>query len=262
VSPSTADAMATPHRKTRLTWPARWRAREMHVLFVQAGRFRPWADGAAPLPLEVLPDWCREHSHIDLRLVLSGQLTHTLLVADPSLPLADDDDLRTYAQHQFVHYHGAAAQGWPLAPWAWGTRRGVVALHGLDIAALEAVAQHYDARVRSIESYWSVALRRACRDVRAEVLRDRLAFALVEGPLVTVVDCQGGDPQGLWQSRLDEATPRALGELIDTLRAEAGLAPTVVACGHGLGSGASLQRGVSTVGTLSGEWPASDGWIP
>jgi len=54
-----------------------------------------------------------------LDLLLSEHLLLPL-VADADLPLDGGDEIRSHAAQLLVHYHGASAQSWPLAPWAEG----------------------------------------------------------------------------------------------------------------------------------------------
>lgn len=251
MSPSTAEAAP---RRAFAPWASLRRTREQHVLFVAPGGFVPWGGGHM-LPMETLPLWCREHAGADVRLVLSALFTHTLL-ADAALPLADDDALREHARLQFAHYHGAAAAHWPLAPWRWGARRGIVALHGLDLAVFAPV------RLRSVEPHWSVALRRACADVPAPGRQHDVAYLVVEGACVTVIDCHDGEIRSFAQRRLDEARPAALAAFVEALRGEGALSSLVVACGHGLSGPTGALRPLTTVGSLTRAAPGEEGWLP
>ena len=251
MSPSTVDVAP---RRGLAPWAALRRSTRRHALFVAPGGFTPWAGGDT-MPLDALPGWCHAQAGADLRVVLSGLLTHTLL-ADAALPLAGDDALREHARLQFAHYHGAAALHWPLAPWRWGARRGVVALHGLDLLVFAGV------RLRSVEPYWSVVLRRACGDVRPELRQQDVAYLVVEGAAVTVIDCHDGAIRSIAQRRLDEATPAALAAFMDARRGESELAPMMVACGHGLAGTATALRGLNTVGSLTRAAPGDEGGLP
>ena len=79
--------------------------------------------------------WCSEHPGTGVDVIVSARALHELVV-EPGLPLADLDAVQAYAQQQFAHYFGAAAQRFAIAPWRVGEAAGASALHGLDLAAL------------------------------------------------------------------------------------------------------------------------------
>jgi hypothetical protein len=58
-----------------------------------------------------------------VELVVSARALHELVV-EPGLPLADLDAVQAYAQQQFAHYFGAAAQRFAIAPWRVGEAAG------------------------------------------------------------------------------------------------------------------------------------------
>jgi hypothetical protein len=105
--------------------------------------------------------WCREAPGTAVELVVSARALHEL-VAEPGLPLADLDAVQAYAQQQFAHYFGAAAQRFALAPWRLGdgdgTWAGASALHGLDLAALLAQAGAARVRLAAVRPAWAVWL--------------------------------------------------------------------------------------------------------
>lgn len=101
--------------------------------------------------------WCREMPGTAVELVVSSKALHEL-IAEPGLPLADLDAVQGYAQQQFAHYFGAAAQRFANAPWQLGEARGASALHGLDLAALLAQADAAQVRLAAVRPAWAVWL--------------------------------------------------------------------------------------------------------
>ncbi|WP_457319886.1 hypothetical protein, partial [Roseateles sp. P5_E11] len=53
--------------------------------------------------------WCRDLPGTAVEVVVSARALHEL-VTEPGLPLADLDAVQAYAQQQFAHYFGSAAQ--------------------------------------------------------------------------------------------------------------------------------------------------------
>lgn len=101
--------------------------------------------------------WCRDMPGTAVELVVSARALHEL-VAEPGLPLADLDAVQAYAQQQFAHYFGAAAQRFAVAPWQLGDAAGASALHGLDLAALRAQADAAGVRVAAVRPAWAAWL--------------------------------------------------------------------------------------------------------
>lgn len=182
-----------------------------------------------------LAAWCEDgHADSDVRLLLGGELVHSLL-CDPKLPLQDIEDVRGYARHQFSHYHGAAARAWPIALWsqetdgprAAGSRQGhtqwgACALHGVDLDALKAVAAQHRVRLRNVVPLWSLALRHAAARVPGVQSAPQAAVALVEGSLVTWLRFQRGSLIQLQQRYLNSPCVADLNELLLSLMQEGG----------------------------------------
>lgn len=101
--------------------------------------------------------WCRDMPGTAVELIVSARALHEL-VAEPGLPLADLDAVQAYAQQQFAHYFGAAAQRFTVAPWQVGDAAGASALHGLDLAALRAQADAACVRVAAVRPAWAAWL--------------------------------------------------------------------------------------------------------
>ncbi|MFK4706447.1 hypothetical protein ABIC83_003321 [Roseateles asaccharophilus] len=105
--------------------------------------------------------WCKDHPGTAVELVVSARALHELVV-EPGLPLADLDAVQAYAQQQFAHYFGAAAQRFAIAPWKLGEAAGASALHGLDLASLRSARVHV-AAVRPAWAVWLASLPAATR---------------------------------------------------------------------------------------------------
>ncbi|WP_157275286.1 hypothetical protein [Pelomonas sp. Root1444] len=101
--------------------------------------------------------WCREQPGTAVELVVSARALHEL-VAEPGLPLADLDAVQAYAQQQFAHYFGSAAQRFALAPWRLDDVAGASALHGLDLTALRSQADAAQVRLASVRPAWAAWL--------------------------------------------------------------------------------------------------------
>ena len=184
--------------------------------------------------------WCAANPGAPARLCVSAHLLHGLVV-DPTLALglalADDTALRGYARQQFSHYHGDAAQGWPLATWALGsgstrsTRSnlslGACALHSLDLDALRASAARHGVRLRSVAPVALAGLASLTRQQPSFAHAGRRALALVEGRLLTWLLVDGGRIVG-WQQRFLEApNSAALAQLLAQLLSESSATPLV-----------------------------------
>lgn len=106
---------------------------------------------------EEFASWCRDRPGTAVELVVSAKALHEL-VAEQGLPLADLDAVQAYAQQQFAHYFGAAAQRFAMAPWQLGDATGASALQGLDLAALRAQADAARVRLAAVRPAWAVWL--------------------------------------------------------------------------------------------------------
>lgn len=197
--------------------------------------------------------WLDDHAGCKVRLVLSTALTHQLVVSDPALPLDDVDALLAWARHQFVHYHGAAAQNWPLSAWLSGGQRGASAAHGLDLDALVRRAGGQGVQVRSVQPWWAVALQAATLEAPTLALADPAELWIVEGRRVMRLRCGSGRVRQIEQHWLAHAEPAALAALI----AGAGIAPqSSWLLGYGIAPGAAEVHGLRCLGTLHDDHPA------
>ena len=200
------------------------------TVLLQAAKVWGYApDALAPIAYADFEAWCAAHAGLNVRIVLSSALTHQL-VADPSLPVDDNEAVLAWARHQFVHYHGAAAQHWALAPWCDGAQRGAVALHALKPDELLQSAARHRVRIRAIEPWWSVALRVATGRALALASSEPAELWLVEGLQLTRVLCADRRVQGIEQHWLDSADEAALERLILQL-CDSDRPPWVLGCG-------------------------------
>lgn len=101
--------------------------------------------------------WCKDLPGTAVELIVSARALHELVV-EPGLPLADLDAVQAYAQQQFAHYFGAAAQRFAIAPWKLGDAAGASALHGLDLAALLSQAAAANVRLAAVRPAWAAWL--------------------------------------------------------------------------------------------------------
>jgi hypothetical protein len=156
--------------------------------------------------------WCRDMPGTAVELVVSAKALHEL-VAEPGLPLADLDAVQAYAQQQFAHYFGAAAQRFAIAPWQLGEVCGGSALQGLDLPSLRAQADMARVRLAAVRPAWAVwlaALPAATRSGSGRVVWH-------EGDVAVVIQLDRGRMTGLQSRRvqsladLGSDTPLAIG---------------------------------------------------
>jgi hypothetical protein len=274
VSPWMLEARQT----VRAWWPLKLPATRapVHTLFVAPGQAWHLMDGHvvdghpgaphAAAPFEQGADWCRAHAGQSLRVVVSGHLMHHLCVGNPALPLHSEEDVATWARHQWLHYHGAVAQQWPLAVWCEGDERGASALHGLDLPALQQAAQAHQVSLRAVDPWWSVALRAVAAQRPAWGQTGRATLWLVEGALCTVVQVAAGRVQGLGTRWLEEASPAGLTRLLmgepggasDGASDGETLLPGDLVLGYGLVGDETLPPPLraAALGRLDGQYPA------
>ena len=243
-SPSIGWAARAVQQVRRVT-----RRSAAHTLFLDSDGVCAWAPTArADLASEVnapirttLDAWCKSHPGQAADVVVSGHLLFSLYV-DARLPLPDSTALRAYALQQFGHYHGTAAQTWPLALWSQASQRVACALHSLDLPALRSEAETHDVQLRNMIPAWSLALGAAATEV-PDLRRGRSAVAWIEGTLVTCMVLDDGALAGLRERFLDAATINCLAALMHELCVELGPFDALpVALGYGLGNG--LEHGL------------------
>lgn len=146
---------------------------------------------------EAFAAWCREQPGTAVELIVSARALHELL-AEPGLPLADLDAVRAYAQQQFAHYFGAAAQRFAVAPWQQGGASGASALHGLDLAALLAQADAAQVRIAAVRPAWAAWL--ASLPAATRAASGRLAWH--EADVAVVITLDQGRVAGLQSRRV------------------------------------------------------------
>jgi hypothetical protein len=261
VSPSPIEApeVGSPTAATGLARQVSRLLRRGHgpasTLFVQPDAAWAWpADGGPARRFAQAGDALAAHPGGSVRVVLSGLLTHQLVAPDPSLPLADAQAVMAWARHQVVHYHGAAAQAWAIAPWHHGTQRGAAALHGVDLPALTDAAARHDVRLRAVQPWWTVALHALTRESPTVALAERAELWLIEGLHATRVLCAAGTVLDIEQHWLERADPAAL---LALLASRAAPAPACWLLGYGLLGDAPMPPSVRCPASLAGEHPAA-----
>lgn len=162
-----------------------------------------------PRPLFVTPGgdelarWAHEHPGTAVTLAVSARACHELLV-EPGLPLDGLAAVQAYAQQQFAHYFGAAAQRFAIAPWQLGDAAGASALHGLDLGALRAAGVQV-AAVRPAWAVWLAALPASVRagsgrlvwqegDVAVLIQLDRGRVVALQSRRMAALADLGGEP--------------------------------------------------------------------
>lgn len=160
----------------------------------------------APVRYASVSDWIASHEGHRARVLLSAGLQHQLVLRDDALPLHDEAALVAYARHQFVHFHGSAAEHWPLAVWADKRKRGACALHGLDLPALTEQARRRGVRIATVLPWWACALGAATRCDATLAQVERAGLLLVEGHLLTCLSIERGAVVDLELRHMDEAT--------------------------------------------------------
>lgn len=263
--PELLPALSVPKWADR--WPALAGRDSVRTVFLQPDAAWSYArDEAAPTRIVPVADWTGVHAGGNVRLVLSGALTYQLVVSDPELPLEDVDALQSWARHQFVHYHGPAAQRWPLAPWLQGTQRGASSVHGIDLDAMLQRAREQRIRLRAVQPWWAVALKAAEDQAPPLSLAERAELWLVEALQVTRVVCEQGRVLQIEQHWLERADAPALGSLLAALAgpeaggklAEGRTLPWVV--GYGLAPEGLEALPVRWLGLPTGDSPPAR-WI-
>jgi hypothetical protein len=174
------------------------------------------------------------------------------LACEPDLPVADDPAALEWARGVLQHYHGARAMAWPLASWTDRGRRGVSALHGLDLASIQSTAQSAGVVLRGVRPWWSCVLGQALR--RDATLRQgALRFLVVEAQVVLVISLVSGAVDGLVLRRLDAAHPSELQRSLSD-----GPACRTVAVGYGLD--ACALQGIECLSPLDALHPSPE-WL-
>lgn len=167
--------------------------------------------------------WCRDMPGTAVELVVSARALHEL-VAEPGLPLADLDAVQAYAQQQFAHYFGAAAQRFAVAPWQLGEAAGASAVHGLDLTALRAQADAAGVRLAAVRPAWTAWLASLPAAMRAGSGR----AVWHEGSVAVVIQLDRGRVTALQSRRVNTLAdlgadaPLAVGTPADALAPQPG----------------------------------------
>lgn len=184
-----------------------------------------------------------------------------------------DAAARARAAQDWALHYGDAAHTWPITAWritAWRIRSGsgagqhaCVALHGASLAALRRSAQAYGVRLQSAAPLWAALLPWAaarqpqwwCAGPTVKPVPGKAtatatasgtgagdaapaALAVVEGTLLTWVQCGPGGVRGVLQRRLAGPSAEALEQKMHSLRAPQ---QRVLVVGFGLDVGTASQ---------------------
>lgn len=254
MSLSLLERSHTPDNGNSRRWWRRAERPSACTLFVTEASVWSYAgSGAQAEESPGLEPWLAANPGANARIVLSGALTHQLVVSDPSLPIADTEALLAWARHQFVHYHGPEAQRWPLSVWLSAGQRGASAAHGIDLDAVLRVAANSAVRVRAVQPWWAVALQAATLEAQTLALADRAELWIVEGQRVTRVMCGQGRVRQIEQHWIASASMAALAARL----AECEVPPqTTWVLGYGLRSGEQGPLSARLLGQLQAEHPA------
>lgn len=239
------------------------RGRRAHALLLQLDGL--WDAGQPGAPLqpsrwhESFDHWCTAHPDADCELLLSGTLVHDI-VCDPALPLRSDAQLIEHARAVFTHYHGEAATTWPMACWFSGPHFGVSALHGCDVAALQASAAGHGVRIRRMQPWWSRILGLTLHRLQALDRTPQAWLIALETGFASALCLRQGRLADIRTQWLPGSGAQALETLAAQLLATDGDGserPVVLATGFGLAS--SDAAGVEVLGRLdepgpSGHW--------
>lgn len=261
MSPSMREDVLSPVRPRG--WQRWWKpaASRTHRVFVQEAWLWHRAPGANETArVDDWAAWCAAHAGARVQMVLSGHLT-TDLLAPAGLPLRGRAQVAAWARQQWQHYHGPAAQDWPLAAWP----HGACALTGRSLAALVVPALAHRVSLMQMRPWWSVAWPAVQRAAPQALPGGSGVLWLLEERRVTRLQLRDGTLAGLEPRWLDEATPEALDRLVHQYPEEAG--PQWV-IGHGLdplacqgAAGApKRQRAVQALGRLVGPVPHARWW--
>lgn len=207
----------------------------------------------ADQPEQAFDAWCRTHPGVPVRLLLAGGLTHQALVPEPTAPAAPGAWARlggrsapaqsARAAQDWAQHYGQEAYAWPLDTWRGAGLAGSVALHGASLAALQRSAQACGVRLRAVVPLWAALLPWAdarqpqwwCAGPNARLAPSpaagtgtgngtgatdapTAALAVVEGALLTWVQCSPVGVREVLQRRLGDPTPDALEQKIHSLR--------------------------------------------
>lgn len=253
-------------------WHRHWlrvrNGRPRHLLYVNAQGAVGWAsDNAAAFDVaDSVSAWCAAHPDSDIRLAVSGELIHSLVV-DPAVALRGADAVRDHARQQFTHYHGSQAAAWPLAVWSEpgrggrGGQAGACAAHGIDLAAIQTDARRHGVRLRSVAPVWSTGLRSLGRWLPRFEGTGHHALLLVEAAAATWLVAEEGRIVTLSQRYLDVTRSDAVAALLDNLLAESPpLAGLPVVIGWGTDAATAVPPGMALMPGPLGA-PMRDEWM-
>lgn len=246
----------------RSTWPSSLRhglrlRSPLHALLADADGIWAWAPGdahAAATRHASAQEWFAAHPGRDVRLWVAAQLTCS---PDRHRDSAEHDEeaLRSHARLDLIERHGHLAAHWALATWKNDAARGVCALAGIDLGALNREASRHSVRVQSVVPWWYHAFLAAKRCVNALNHAEQGQVCVVEGSQVAWISTARGLLADVQQRPLESASIGALSAALSAA-AEQTPGPTPVVLGQGLADGA-CTRGLNALvlGRLDGDQP-------
>jgi hypothetical protein len=208
-----------------------------------------------------LPHWLAAHPACDVCVLLSARLVHPLLVRDPALAAASEEDRRAWAAQQFAQVYGPEATQWPLVLWSDPPVLAVMALHGASLPAWREAATAQGSRLLSVQPWWSVMPAHAAAEAPGWPGAGDASLLLVEGGHAAWLAFHDGRLCGLEQRRADDASALGLAALCQEWQSEMGPfdRSRCVAAGFGALADAAgsqaLQAHCRVLGDLSVAWP-------
>lgn len=229
----------------------------VHALLADADGIWAWAPGdahAAATRHTSANAWFEAHPGCDVRLWVAAQLTCS---PDRHRDSADHDEeaLRSRARRDLIERHGHVAAAWALATWKNDAARGVCALAGIDLSALNQEASRHGVRVHSVVPWWYHAFLAAKRCVNALNHAEQGQVCVVEGAQIAWVSTARGQLADVQQRPLESARIEALQAALTAAAARTpGPAPVVL--GQGLVDGAHTGGlNALVLGRLDGDQP-------
>jgi hypothetical protein len=227
----------------------RWMpGRAARVVLVEGGLWDP----AALRRYDSAAAWCKANPGRRAEAWVAGTELHQLVCA-AGVPLDGPAALAAYARQLFTHYHGMAAQAWPLATWYGPAGRGASVAQGPHVEQwLSALP---DSVLRPL---WMAALRWALCRAPELAGRAEARLLLVEGALTTRITLRRGRCADVQTARLAEAKAAAL---VQALQAERPRSTGFdVILGYGLASELPHLDGTRVLGSLTAAGPPAD-WL-
>lgn len=183
---------------------------------------------------------------------IAGTELHQLVCA-AGVPLAGPAAVAAYARQLFTHYHGMAAQAWPLATWHGPAGRGASVAQGPRVDEWLAAVPG-----RGLRPVWMAALRWAMRQAPELAGRAEARLLLVEGALTTSITLRRGRCADVRTARLPNPTASALVQALQAERSRSSAYDAVL--GYGLAGELPRLDGTRVLGSLTAAGPPAE-WL-